>query len=299
MPKATSGVLGAVRARLGEFSHWAIVRGVIYIFALFAALILSKVLTGPFVPPSPSPMHHLGQLLANLVSAAMLLAAYVLTVRLVERRRAVEADPRGHVASFAIGCAIGVGMMGVYLILWSMGRVVFLPGIVADGLLGELAVCFAAAVLEELAMRAVVFRLVEEAAGTTVGVVVSAVLFGLLHAFNPGATLVSSAAVAIEAGVLLAVAYALTRNLWFCIGLHMSWNFAEGSLFGAKVSGGSAAHSLMHTTLAGPDILTGGAFGPEASVIAMGVTLVVSAIVATLVVRRSGWQPGTLRLRLA
>jgi len=292
--------LGAARARLSELSHWAIVRGLVYIGVLILALILSKVLTVPFIPPAPAPMHQVGQLLANLLSAAMLLGAYVLAVRQVERRRATEADPRGHVGSFAIGCALGVALMGaVYLILWLLGRVTFLPGVAAGGLPGELAACFAAAVLEELAVRAVIFRLIEEAAGTTIAVVVSATLFGLMHAFNPGATVISSAAVAIEAGVLLAVAYALTRNLWFCIGLHMSWNFAEGSLFGAKVSGGSALNPLMHTVLTGPDIVTGGAFGPEASLIAVGVTLVASAIIATLVVRRSGWRPRILRLRLA
>ena len=81
---------------------------------------------------------------------------------------------------------------------------------------GILAASFATAVLEELLLRAVVFRIVEQIAGTTAGLVFSAILFGLLHAINPGATPLSSAAIALEAGVLLAVAFVITRKLSGC-----------------------------------------------------------------------------------
>jgi hypothetical protein len=159
------------------------------------------------------------------------------------------------------------------------------------GLGGDLAVYFAAAVLEELIMRAVVFRLVEQIAGTVIAVIFSAVLFGLLHAMNPGATLVSTSAIAIEAGVLLAVAYALTRNLWFVIGIHVGWNFAEGALFGAKVSGSEATHALIRTSISGPDLISGGGFGPEASLVSVGLLAAASVVIGVMVVRRSAWRP--------
>ncbi len=98
---------------------------------------------------------------------------------------------------------------------------------------------------------------------------------------------------------MLALAYAATRNLWLPIGIHMSWNFAEGSLFGAKVSGYSEAHSLLKTTLSGPELLTGGAFGPEASVVSVAVCLVASAVLATMIVRRHNWRKRKFQLRLA
>jgi hypothetical protein len=60
---------------------------------------------------------------------------------------------------------------------------------------------------------------------------------GAGHAFNPGATVISSIAIALEAGVLLAAAYVVTGRLWFPTGLHAAWNFTEGSLFGMSVSG--------------------------------------------------------------
>src|SRR5471030_2266301 len=81
-----------------------------------------------------------------------------------------------------------------------------------------------------------------------------------------GATIGSSVAIALEAGILLGAAYALTGRLWLPIGLHLGWNFAEGSIFGMAVSGGSQKGSLITGELHGSNLLTGGVFGPEASI---------------------------------
>lgn len=98
---------------------------------------------------------------------------------------------------------------------------------------------------------------------------------------------------------MLALAYVLTRNLWLAISIHAGWNFTEGSIFGAQVSGSSEAHSLIKSSLTGPELLTGGAFGPEGSVISVGVCLLFATVLAILIVRRSGWQKLTFQLRLA
>ena len=79
-----------------------------------------------------------------------------------------------------------------------------------------------------------------------------------------------------EAGVLLGAAYAATTRLWLPIGLHVGWNFTEGSLFGMSVSGGTATGGLVRGSLNGPQILTGGQFGPEASIVAVIISLAVS-----------------------
>jgi hypothetical protein len=78
--------------------------------------------------------------------------------------------------------------------------------------------------------------------------------------------------------VLLAAAYVLTGRLWFPIGLHAAWNFTEGSLFGMSVSGYNTEPGLLAGTLKGSVILTGGAFGPEASIFAVAVCLAVAVL---------------------
>jgi membrane protease YdiL (CAAX protease family) len=141
---------------------------------------------------------------------------------------------------------------------------------------------FLGAALEELLFRGVLFRIVDEWAGLWVALGVSAALFGLAHASNPGATWISSLAIAVEAGVLLGVAFAVTKNVWFPIGLHFAWNFCEGPIYGAHISGGTFFSSLVTAQIDGPAWLTGGAFGPEA-----GAPAVITCLIAALCLLKS------------
>ena len=272
--------------------RWEFLRLVVYIVGLIVVLVGSKLAGNLVTPPAGKPHHQEILLAANLASAVLLLAAYTLLVRFMERRAVTELGLGKGVAQIVIGSGIGLTLMAsVYGVLWGMGLVTVSPGTGLAGLGGVLAATFAAAVLEELLIRAVVFRLVEQISGTTIAVVFSAALFGLLHALNPGATVVSSLAIAIEAGVLLAVAYVLTRNLWFVIGIHLGWNFTEGALFGAKVSGGATSHAFVRTSIAGPDLISGGGFGPEASLVSVGLSAALSAVIILLILRQGGWRP--------
>ena len=108
--------------------------------------------------------------------------------------------------------------------------------------------------------------------------------------FNPGATLWSSLAIAIEAGVLLALLYHVTRSLWPCIGLHAAWNVMQGTFFGIPVSG-TEAHGWLISTRTGPDWLSGGVFGAEASVVALIVCSACSALLLIVALRRGSIVP--------
>jgi CAAX protease family protein len=158
-----------------------------------------------------------------------------------------------------------------------------------DGGLQALSYPFAAALVaavgEETLMRGVLFRIVERSLGSWIALALSAALFGALHGFNAGATVLSSIAIALEAGVLLAAAYMCSRRLWLPIGVHTGWNFTEGGVFGASVSGGQE-HGMLASVFRGPDLLTGGAFGPEASLVAVVVCLALGVAFIVLAVRR-------------
>jgi membrane protease YdiL (CAAX protease family) len=280
--------------------HWAILRIVVLSVVLIAIVVTTGIISKVFIQPLPLPLRHNLLMVINLSSAVALLIGYSLVVRLMEQRDATEIGLRKGAPQLLMGALLGTGLMSaVYLVLWALGRATFTSGNGLDGLLGALVVMFAVGVLEELLLRAVLFRIVEQMGGTTVAVLFSAVVFGLLHAVNPGAALWSSAAIALEAGVMLALAYALTHNLWLAIGIHAGWNFAEGSIFGARVSGTSEAHSLVKSSLSGPDLLTGGGFGPEASIFSVGVCLAFSVILLILIIRRGDRCKSTFQLRLA
>ncbi len=222
--------------------------------------------------------------LPMIVAALVVPALYAGYVRLVERRPVDELGRAGAVGELLRGFAVGAALFGA-----TMGLlVVFGVATVGRGdgwhaLLGGLGLAVGAALVEETLMRAIFFRIVEASLGSWIALAASAALFGLLHAANPGATVVSTAAIALEAGVILAAAYLLSRRLWMAIGLHTAWNFTEGGVFGASVSGG-AAHGLLRSDFHGSPWMSGGAFGPEASIVAVLVCLTVGV---ALLVRAS------------
>jgi uncharacterized protein len=230
--------------------------------------------------------------LAELTVCAVMVLVYRGEVRWLERRAAEELGGAGSARLVLYGAILGAALFaGVYAVLSSAGVVAYAGPGSAAGALTTAALSAAAAVGEEIVFRGGVFRILEERLGTTIALAASAALFGLLHLANAGATFYSAAAIALEAGVLLAVAYALTRRLWFPIGIHFGWNFTEGGIFGAVISGGRHSQGLMTFTLSGPPLLTGGQFGPEASVIALALCLAAAVVIGVLTVRRGRWRP--------
>ena len=147
-----------------------------------------------------------------------------------------------------------------------------------------------AAVVEEILFRGILFRFLEEFGGSWFALALSAAVFGALHAFNDNATVLSSVAIAVEAGVLLGGAYMLTRDLWLAIGIHFGWNVTQGYLWDVSVSG-FAVDGLVEAYPQGAELISGGAFGLEASLAAMvlatscGIWLVARAVRRGLVVR--------------
>jgi membrane protease YdiL (CAAX protease family) len=143
-----------------------------------------------------------------------------------------------------------------------------------------LALAILSGVFEEITFRGILFRASSRIVGTWGALLFTASIFGLAHLGNKGATFSSGVAIMLEAGILLGAAYALTGRLWLPIGLHIAWNFTEGSIFGMSVSGNSLAglgdSGLLRGTLSGSPILTGGAFGPESSVVAVAVCFIVA-----------------------
>jgi membrane protease YdiL (CAAX protease family) len=211
---------------------------------------------------------------ALAILSVLVFGAYLLGYRFIEGRRPPELAGLIPVEEFVSGLGLGVALFSaVIVVLWLL-RVYHLHGRGTTAGLGAgaLTALFAATV-EETLVRGFLFRIVQMVGGTWIAILISSAFFGAVHAFNPGATATSSIAIALEAGVLLAAAYVLTGRLWLPIGLHVGWNFSEGSLYGLSVSGFNLKNALTQGTLKGPTLLTGGAFGPEASIVAVALCL--------------------------
>ncbi|MFC7028853.1 CPBP family intramembrane glutamic endopeptidase [Halomicroarcula sp. GCM10025710] len=112
---------------------------------------------------------------------------------------------------------------------------------------------------------------VDARGAVVVGILLTSGVFAFAHATAPNATAISTASIAL-AGVFLGLGYALTGELALPIGVHVAWNFFEGNLYGFPISG-STTTSILAIEQHGPDVMTGGAFGPEAGLLGVGAIL--------------------------
>ncbi|MEV6765322.1 type II CAAX endopeptidase family protein [Streptomyces sp. NPDC051105] len=231
-------------------------------------------------------------LVVGVLTAMAAVVVYGWVVRRTEHRPSTQVGRDGARAAFGRGALIGgvtfacvianIAFLGDYTV-HGTGSVTG-----AVGLVGFMA---AAATTEELLFRGVLFRIVEERTGTWIALTSTGVLFGMMHLLNKDATLWGALAIAIEAGGMLGAAYAATRTLWLPIGLHFGWNFAESAIFGTEVSGSGAQKGLLDASTSGAQLITGGEFGPEASVYAVLLGVLVTIAFLRLAKRRGHLVP--------
>ncbi len=233
------------------------------------------------------PAHLLGAMVVGLVVIGLWKALR----RWLEGAADAEFTAAGALRELGGGLALG------FLLFSAMACVVMLlGGMRIEGVRGAgqiwalLAMAVTSGVFEEALFRGVLFRHVEAMLGSWAALAFTSALFGAAHLGNPGASLFAAFAIAVEAGILLGAAYMLTRRLWLAVGIHAAWNFTQGWVFSIPVSGGAAPLGLLITRREGPDWLTGGDFGLEASVVA-----VLAATLAGLALLRMAIRRGELR----
>lgn len=236
---------------------------------------------------------------ADVVICVLCVSLYALLVGWLERRDIRELDLKQGLPLAGIGMVLAVIMFAiVYAILFAAKAATWQGFGSTHWLLNFAGLALISGICEELLFRGAVYRITEDMFGTTAALIISGALFGLMHLGNPHASLIAGIAIALEAGILLGAAYAMTRNLWLPIGIHIGWNFAEGGIFGAAVSGGMGGRGLFAIPLNGPDWLTGGAFGPEASVVTIGVCTAAGLYFVWRTWRSGRWCRAGVRLML-
>jgi membrane protease YdiL (CAAX protease family) len=182
-----------------------------------------------------------------------------------------------------IGVVVAVLIIGVGTILLVSGENLVIYGVQFNILNIGISILYfiLVAFVEEVVVRGYVLSNLMESMNRWLALYVSAFLFTLMHLGNEDITLMAGLNIFI-AGILLGVNYIYTKNLWFAIFFHFSWNFFQGSIIGYHVSGMTVDTGLLEITTKGPDEITGGAFGFEGS--AFAAILQVIAIIALAMV---------------
>lgn len=161
---------------------------------------------------------------------------------------------------------------------------------------------FFAGLVEEVIFRLFVFQTCEKRWGTVKALIITSVLFGLVHMIN----IVQNASfqeqltgcvfLIFEAGFLLNAVYLINRRVWLPLGMHWAWNFFEGPVFGTIVSGQNFGASLITAQTSGPFLLTGGPFGPEGSLSGLFVGVVCGGIATWYAIKHGAWVDRSSRL---
>jgi uncharacterized protein len=220
-------------------------------------------------------------------------ALYAFSVRKGERRIAFEVLPSSAmVGDLTIGALFGfcilssmVGLLwslGLYHLEWHRWQHIF------DAFLFD---SYLSGMLEELMFRAILLRILARAFGPRWGLALSSILFGVAHLTH--GTWLAALSITINAGLTMGLLYMATGRLWMSVGLHIGWDFTETSILGVNNSDGL----LLSTPVTGrSDILTGGSFGPDASVLSYAIGFIaVAAILYAREKRMFGFQTQNMR----
>ena len=172
-----------------------------------------------------------------------------------------------------VGVALSALMAALFVVsAWSLGSITDFrlaettTGFSANALLIALMTTILVGYWEELVMRGYLLQNMAAGMGLGIAIALSCLLYGLLHMANPNASLLSSAIIVLF-GYLRIYGYLTTGLLWLSMGMHIGWNFFQGYVFGFAASGHSEQTTVFTHTAVGDDWLSGGRFGPEASVL--------------------------------
>jgi membrane protease YdiL (CAAX protease family) len=173
----------------------------------------------------------------------------------------------GFFSDAASGFFLAAAILGIgTIILYFSGHLLWLD-VNAD--LSKLFIAFGMMVIialsEELVFRGYILNNLMQSFSKWIALFISAILFALAHSLNPGINLLSVGGLFLG-GILLGINYIYTKNLWFAVLFHLSWNFLQGPILGYKVSGINLP-TLLEQEIKGDTAITGGEFGFEASMI--------------------------------
>ena len=199
-----------------------------------------------------------------------------------------------------VGFAIPLLLMGlIYIVFSALGWLKFenwvweveTLGDISNGLLLGLLTFITVGFYEELQSRGYHLQNIADGLNLAWGIFLSSAVFAILHLGNPNASWMSALGI-LAAGYFLAYGWVRTRQLWLPIGLHIGWNFFEGTIFGFPVSG-LETFRLLHHTITGPSLITGGEFGPEAGLIVLPAMVLGAGIIYLYTRGRLEFEPST------
>ena len=244
---------------------WAIILSLIF---MYGGSLMGSLATVPlFLALRNIPLFFnnkdLLSLLITLFSFAFISLLVFFRVKVIEKRSfsSIGFNKNNWLKKYSLGFLIGLAMMSIIVLILFPFVLVILFGWIIQG------------ATEEIVTRGWLLNVLSTKYNIGVGLLISSTLFGLMHLTNPNVNYIAVINI-ILVGLFYGLYVIKTNDLWAVCGMHSAWNFAQGNIFGFKVSGlDVSVGSLIDLNLVGSDFVTGGIFGPEAGITATFILL--------------------------
>jgi uncharacterized protein len=242
------------------------VRILLGLLVCFGAVIIGQEIAGRILKLTPFNKDY-RNLIKGIIVSLLAIGSYTIFFKFIEKRAIEEISLKAIGKHLLLGILIGVILQGLTIfVIYLAGDLKVVSINPISFIIIPLTIAFTVAIFEEILIRGILFRIMEEKLGSYISLIISAIIFGALHLANHNSSLVSAACIAIEAGLLLGAAYIYSRNLWLPISIHFAWNFMQSGIFGAITSGNEKTASLLTSQITGTKLITGGEFGPEGTI---------------------------------
>ena len=264
---------------------WAIILSLIF---MYGGSLMGSLATVPlFLALRNIPLFFnnkdLLSLLITLFSFAFISLLVFFRVKVIEKRSfsSIGFNKNNWLKKYSLGFLIGLAMMSIIvLILFPFGYITVeknpIQPVGVSAIASILVILFGWIIqgaTEEIVTRGWLLNVLSTKYNIGVGLLISSTLFGLMHLTNPNVNYIAVINI-ILVGLFYGLYVIKTNDLWAVCGMHSAWNFAQGNIFGFKVSGlDVSVGSLIDLNLVGSDFVTGGIFGPEAGITATFILL--------------------------
>lgn len=271
------------KQKILNFPLTKIVLGLLLCFAVF---IIAQQLVGKILDVT-SIEKNLRNLIKGIIASSVVILAYIYFYRKYEKRKIWEFSSKGLLKNTILGVLIGTSLQALtILVIYLWGDLQIISVNPFSSIITPFAVAFSVAIFEETLLRAIIFRIVEEKLGSYISLAISAIIFGAAHLLNPDSSVISTLCIGIV-GFMFGASYIYSRSLWLPIAIHFSWNFVQSGIFGAITSGNEKMSSLFSTKISGAELITGGAFGPEGTIQATLLWLIVSIVITIFITKQN------------
>jgi membrane protease YdiL (CAAX protease family) len=268
----------------GRVFNFPLARIIVIALFLVPVVILNSVIVMQVIANLDEPLATWVDMSRLLITMPLIILSYRLYCQTFEKRDAVEVSFGGAFKQWGTGALVAVGLVLSFVALIALiGEFHIVQFRPVSKLLNNFLMFSTGSLLQEMVLLCVIYRLIEELAGSWISLFLSLMLFAGVHLFNEAETLATVSMLMLSSVILIAP-FILTRRIWVSWGFHAAWNFMQAGVFGMPNSG-ILFKGWMVSEFSGPEWITGGAVGLEATYLSIGFDFLIGVVILSMAMK--------------